>query len=79
MEGLSEILRTFMVIVGLVQVLLGFGAWYLGIQVKMLRLELVNKEHCGDRHAAVTEALHELQTKIATIEARVAGHLNLER
>lgn len=76
MEQISEILRMFMVIVGIVQVILGLGAWYLGLQIRMLRLELMSKEACDQRHQKLREQLEEAHRAVTALDARVGMHLN---
>lgn len=75
MEQLSETLRLFMVVIGLVQIILSFGAWYLGLQLKMLRLELMSKKECEDRHTKVKEELASLRMQNVETAARVRAHL----
>lgn len=75
MEQLSETLRLFMVVIGLVQIILSFGAWYLGLQLKMLRLELMSKKECEEKHAKVKEELSTLHLQSVETAAKVGAHL----
>ena len=76
MEQLSEVLRLFMVVIGIIQLLFGVATWYLGIQVKMLRLELMSKEACDKRHQRVMENMEEIRHKVGILDTKVVTHLH---
>lgn len=76
MEQLSEGLRMFMVIIGIIQLLFSIATWYLGIQIKMLRMELMSRRDCDTRHQGVKDSIEALRHQIAVIDTKVHSHLH---
>ena len=63
MEG--SVLQTLLALLGIGQFITGAISWYFGMQVKMLRLELVNKEVCQARHDALEKEINAINVAIA--------------
>lgn len=76
MEQLSEGLRAFMVIIGIIQLLFSVATWYLGIQIKMLRMELMSRRDCDARHQGVKDSIEMLRHQVAVIDTKVHSHLH---
>lgn len=66
----------FMVIIGIIQALFGLATWYLGIQVRMLRLELMSKDACDKRHQRVKDNLEEIRHQVGILDTKVDSHLH---
>lgn len=68
----SHILNFLLGIIAIGQIIAGVFAWYCGLQVKMLRLELVSKKECEayrDRAREETNAMH---TCVSTCKADIS-------
>ena len=71
MEG--SVLQTLLALLGLGQFITGAISWYFGMQVKMLRLELVNREACQARHDALEKEISALNVAIAKHHGQESG------
>lgn len=71
MEG--SVLHTLLALLGIGQFISGAISWYFGMQVKMLRLELVNKETCQARHDALEKEISALNIAIAKHHGQEGG------
>lgn len=76
MEQLSETLRLIMCIIGIIQFLSFIATWYFGVQVKMLRMELMSKDACDKRHQRVKDNIEEIRHHVGIIETKVDTHLH---
>lgn len=65
---MSLTLDLLLALLGLGQIVTGAISWYFGMQVKMLRLELVNKDSCHDRHEKLEHELSELRTELERVK-----------
>lgn len=72
MSEISEGLKIIVAVLSLAQILLGCGAWYIGLQIKMLRLELVPRELCDERHDRLTEDLGKIHASLAVAQEKLA-------
>lgn len=61
---MESTLNLLLSLLGIGQVVTGFISWYFGMQVKMLRLELVNRETCHARHEKLEKEVSKLYTEI---------------
>lgn len=68
-----EFLHTLLAFLGLGQIITGAISWYFGMQVKMLRLELVNKEVCHARHEAMEKEISRIYVKIGELHGPNGG------
>ena len=71
MEG--SVLQTLLALLGIGQFITGAISWYFGMQVKMLRLELVNREACQARHDALEKEISALNIAIAKHHGQESG------
>lgn len=60
----SDVLHTLLALLGIGQFVTGAISWYFGMQVKMLRLELVSRETCAARHEALEKELGHIKETI---------------
>lgn len=70
---MHDMLNLLLALLGVGQVVTGFISWYFGMQVKMLRLELVNKEVCQARHDKLLIDIGNLYKDLAHIKAVIGG------
>lgn len=61
-------LDLLLTLLGLGQIITGTISWYFGMQVKMLRLELVNRDSCHERHEKLEHELGELRTELERVK-----------
>lgn len=61
-------LDLLLTLLGIGQVITGAISWYFGVQVKMLRLELVSRETCHERHERLVQAVGELRTDLECLK-----------
>lgn len=72
MEG--SVLQTLLAFLGIGQFITGAISWYFGMQVKMLRLELVSREACAARHAALDKEIRNINETICTHHGKGGRH-----
>lgn len=76
MEQLSDVLRMFMIIIGIIQFLFSLATWYLGMQIRMLRMELMSRKDCDARHQNVKDNIEALRHQVGILDTQVKTHLH---
>lgn len=71
MTEISEVVKIIVAVLAIVQILLGCSAWYIGIQIKVLRLELMPRELCDERYGQLKEDLSDIHAALAAIQVRI--------
>lgn len=62
-------LEVILGILTIVQFGIGAIAWYLGMQIKLLRAELVHRDACQLRHAEIDKSLLRVLSRLERVEA----------
>lgn len=65
-------LDLLLTLLGLGQIITGAISWYFGMQVKLLRLELVNRDSCYERHEKIDHELSKLYTELERLKVAQA-------
>lgn len=65
---MDYVLDLLLTLLGVGQIVTGGISWYFGMQVKMLRLELVNREHCHERHLKLDREIGKIYTELERVK-----------
>lgn len=71
MSEWQEGFKIIIMIISIVQVFLGCGAWYIGLQIKLLRLELMPRELCNERHDRIMNEVAKLSENLAVVQSKI--------
>lgn len=66
----AESLTVMLTVLGIFQILTGALTWYVNVQIRILRLELVSREKCDKHRESVNNSLSGLVADLSVLKAR---------